>query len=129
MTTDANGTAVVDKYAAPQISGRYLITAYLKSDPSVKDTVNLTVKVPGLINFRDLIFVPNDQEPYTFAQSPAGAENHPDNDWCTPSMGDSLFLATLDFYDWYASTHSVPMKISLNDMSLPWGGVYDIRTG
>ncbi|MCL5268339.1 MAG: Ig-like domain-containing protein [Bacteroidetes bacterium] len=129
LTTDQDGMAVVDKYVASQISGTYLITAYLVSDPSVKDTVNLNVQVPALVNFRDLIFLPRGEEPYTLAQATqAAVNNHPDNDYCTPAMGDSLFLAVLDFYDWSASPAGggVPIKISLNDMSLPWGGVYDI---
>ena len=38
LTTDNNGSAVID-YKASQIGGNYLITASLKSEPSVKDTV------------------------------------------------------------------------------------------
>lgn len=127
LTTDENGIAIVDSLVASQISGMYLITAFLKSDPSVKDTVNLAVQVPGLVNFRDLIFIPNGEEPCTFLQTPPGEENHPDNDYCTTAMGSSLFLAILDFNFWSGSPirGGVPRILSLNDMSLPWGGLFD----
>lgn len=127
LTTDDNGIAVVESYTASRIAGNYLITASLKSDPTIKDTVNLTVQVPGLVNFRDLIFIPNGQKPYTFSQSAYGAENHPDNDWCTTAMGESLFGAILDFYNWSGSLSGggTPIIISLNDMSLAFGGLFD----
>lgn len=124
LTTSTKGIAVVSSYVASQIGGNYLITASLKSEPSVKDTVNLAVKVPGLVNFKSLIF---DQKPYTFAQSNYGVENHPDNDWCTKAMSNSLYHAILDFYDWSKTPKGggVPIIISLNDMSLSFGGLFD----
>ncbi len=129
LTTDPNGIALVDKYLASQISGTYLIIAYLKSDPSVKDTVNLNVQVPGLVNFRDLIFIPNGEKPYTFATTTDYGPNHTDNDWCTEKMGDSLFAGIVDFNFWSASKKGggVPLKVSINDMSLPWGGAFDYK--
>lgn len=109
LTTDQDGMAVVDKYVASQISGTYLITAYLVSDPSVKDTVNLNVQVPALVNFRDLIFLPRGEEPYTLAQATqAAVNNHPDNDYCTPAMGDSLFLKKLY------------LSVTTHRRSMPW---------
>jgi hypothetical protein len=130
LTTNGNGIAIVDSLVASQISGTYLITAYLASDPSVMDTVNLNVQVPRLAHFGDWIIIPaGETKPYTFFQSNAGNTNHPNNDYCTIAMGDSLFFGILDFYDWSASadeTGDVPMIISLNDMSLPWGGLFDI---
>lgn len=126
LTTDANGMAVVDKYLASQISGMCIITAFLKSDPNVKDTVNLAVQVPGLVNFRGMIF-PQGGMPFTFAQTPPGEGNHPDNDYCTTAMGDSLFTGILDFNFWSASKlgGGKPIILSINDMSLPWGGAFD----
>ncbi len=118
----------MDSLAAPEISGTYLITASLVSNPSVKDTVNLNVQVPRLVYFGDLIYLPNSDKPFTFFQSDIGIANHPENDYCTPAMGDSLFLAIQDFYDRSASTQGgVPLKLSLNDMSLPWGGAFDYK--
>jgi hypothetical protein len=127
LTTNANGIAIVDSLVASQISGTYLITAYLASDPSVMDTVNLNVQVPALVNFNDIIF-PKGGKPFTLFQSSTGRANHPANDYCTPAMGDDLLLAIYDFNFWSASKEGggVPMIVSLNDMSLPWGGIFDI---
>jgi hypothetical protein len=127
LTTDANGMAYVDSLVASEISGMYLITAYLVSDPSVKDTVNLTVQVPGLVSFHDLIFLPNNERPYTFEQTSKYAPNHPDNDWCQPAMGNNFFAGILNFNSWSGSKEGggVPIKISINDMRLPWGGAFD----
>ncbi len=79
LTTDANGMTVVDSLVASQISGTCLITAYLVSNPSLKDTVNLDVQVPWLVYFGDLIF-PEGGRPFTFAQTTQTAlNNHPNN--------------------------------------------------
>jgi len=51
LTTDVHGVADVELFIASEFSGQYLVTASLVSDASVKDTVNLQVKVPGLMNF------------------------------------------------------------------------------
>jgi hypothetical protein len=124
--TDQDGLAVVDSFIASQISGKYLVTASLASDPTVKDTVNLEVKVPGLVNFRDLIVL--NERPFVFAQSDIGQANHPDNTWCAPEIGNTLFLAILDFYEWARTPKGGGRAIqtSINDMSLVWGGLFDI---
>jgi hypothetical protein len=104
-----------------------LITAKSTSGKvTASDTVS--VKVPDLVNFRDLIFIPNGERPYTFDQSTQTAkENHPDNDWCTTEMGNSLFAGIVDFNFWSASKKGVgvPLIVSLNDMSLQCGGLFD----
>ena len=130
LTTDASGMAFVDSLVTSQISGTYLITAYLLSDPSIKDTVNLNVQIPGLVNFANwsVQSFPFYPIAFTLYQSDNGRNNHPANDYCTVAMVDNLFLATLDFYMWTASLEGggLPTVLSLNDMSLPWGGVFDI---
>ena len=127
LLTDEMGVAVVDSFIASQISGKYLVTASLVSDPATKDTVNLETKVPGLVNFRDLIVL--NERPFTFAQSETGTANHPNNTWCTTEMGNNLFLAILDFYEWTRTPKrgANPIQTSINDMSLVWGGYFDIR--
>lgn len=116
----------MDSLVASQISGLYLITVYLKSDVSVKDTVNLAVQVPELVNFDELF--PQGGKPFTFAQTTqAAADNHPKNDYCTTAMGDSLFAGIVDFNFWTASRKGGGKQIivSINDMSLPWGGAFE----
>ncbi len=127
LTTDAEGKVTMDSLVASEIAGKYLVTAYLPADTTVRDTVNLPVRVPGLVNFRDLIVL--EEKPFGFDQSPEGRANHPDNNWCTPEMGNRLFLAILDFYEWTRSPKGGGQAIitSLNDMSLIWGGYFDIR--
>ncbi len=127
LVTKSDGKAIVDSFAQEQFSGQYLIKAYLKSDPSVFDTVNLEVKVPDLVNFRDLIVAERDKY-YIFWQSTPGEINHPLNSWCTREMADSLLFAIFDFYYWsaYDKGGGIPLTLSLNDLSLPLGGTYDI---
>lgn len=127
LTTDQNGTAVIDSFLASQVSGKYLVTASVVSSPAIRDTVNLAVKVPGLVNFMDLIVL--DERPFIPSQSDTGKANHPSNTWCTPEMGDSLFLAVLDFYEWTQTEEEggKAIQTSINDMSLPWGGYFDIK--
>jgi hypothetical protein len=109
------------------MSGKYLVTAALASDPTVMDTVHLEVKVPGLVNFRDLIVF--NERPFLFLQSDEGKANHPSNTWCTTEMGNNLFLAILDFYEWTRTPKGGGRAIqtSINDLSLVWGGYFDIR--
>jgi hypothetical protein len=127
LTTDQNGVAVVDSIVASQVAGNYLVTASLVADTTIKDTVNMEMKVPDLVNFRYLIVLQD--MPYVLAQSDTGGSRHPDNDWCTAETGNSLFLAILDFYEWTRAVNGVagPTKTSVNDMSLKWGGYFDTR--
>lgn len=126
LSTDENGLATVESFEASQVSGEFLITAFLTSDPRVKDTVNLEVRVPTLVNFRNLIVIGT--KPFHFVQSDTGEANHPSNTWCTPEMGTNLFLAILDFYEWTESDDGggTPVQVSLNDLSLMLGGLFDI---
>ncbi len=127
LTTDQNGMAVVDSLVASQVSGKYLVTASLVADTTVKDTVNMEVKVPGLVNFKYLIFLQD--VPDTLVQSQDGKSRHPDNDWCTAETGNSLYLVILDFYEWTRSEDggASTIKTSINDMSLEFGGYFDTR--
>ncbi len=129
LKTDTNGVVEIDSLVASQVSGKYLVTASIVSDTTIKDTVNLEVKVPSLVNFRDIIVL--DERPFIFAQSGTGNANHPSNTWCASEMGNNLFTAILDFYVWTqtAKGGGIAMSVSLNDMSLPWGGYFDIAAG
>lgn len=51
LLTDIDGMVVIDSLIASQVSGKYIITAWLTSDPDVKDTVQLNARVPGLLTF------------------------------------------------------------------------------
>jgi hypothetical protein len=97
---------------------------YLKSrnKPLLLDSISVVEKVSGLINFIDVA------QNCTFAQSAEGTIRHPENNWCTPEMRDSLQLAIDDFYDWSLTREGGgrPIRLSINDMSLKLGGRFDI---
>jgi len=92
------------------------------SDTTIIDTVNLQVKVPGLIEFGT-----GDYWTLTGFTSNQG-KNHLSNHWCTQKMKDSLSAALKDFYDWSGSEEGGDqyIKLGVNDMSLLWGGLFDI---
>jgi hypothetical protein len=86
------------------------------------DTVSVVEMVPGLLNFGTA------GQSCIFAQSATGEARHHDNNWCTAQMAASLQQAITDFYDWSVSEEggAAPILLSLNDMSLPLGGRFDI---
>ena len=88
------------------------------------DSTGVVEKVTGLINFRD---VPSDSR-WILRQSPQGEIRHPENNWCTPQFSDSLQLAIRKFYNWSLSEEGsgTAIAVSLNDLSLPLGGRFDI---
>ena len=122
MTTDAKGSAVVDSFIASQASGKFLITARMESDTTIMDTVNLQVKVPGLVELGtgDYYWT------LTGFTNPQGS-NHLRNHWCTQKMKDSLSAAIKDFYNWSGSEEGENefIKLGINDMCLEWGGAFD----
>ncbi|HUI30829.1 MAG TPA: hypothetical protein VLX91_11470 [Candidatus Acidoferrales bacterium] len=122
--TDGDGNIFID-FTAPEFSGNVLMTASSTTENvSAHDTIS--VMVPGFVNFRDLIFLPNRARPYAFQQTTQTAiDNHPDNNWCTPEAGDQFFLGILDFYFLSGSADGGGTYLSINDMSLPWGGLFD----
>ncbi len=125
LITDENGIAQVDSFTNHQVSGSYIITAFLQSDPTVKDTVHMMVRVPNLIDFG---LVPTNKWNLTGTTSLEGM-NHLSNHWCTQKMLDSLVAAAVEFYAWSGSEEGEGRNIVLgiNDMSLEWGGMFDIK--
>jgi len=100
---------------------------YLQSrDPQkakfFKDSVTVVEKVEGLINFRNVV----SNGRWTFAQSATGATRHADNNWCSQSMSNNLQKAIRKFYNWSMDTLESPFVLSLNDMSLIFGGRFDV---
>lgn len=131
LTTDSTGRAVVDSFLASQIAGNYLVTAFLASDTTKKDTVRLTVRVPGLIDFAE---IQSNFWTVTGHTNPPGGcpgvttVQHPSSHFVTQKVSDSLQLGLLKFYIWSGSSKGEGQYIVLgiNDMSLQSGGVFDI---
>ena len=123
LMTGADGTAKIDSFLASQVSGKFLVTASLSSDKEVKDTVQMTIRVPGLVEFPDSSYW------NLTGTTTTGGQNHPSNHWCTTKMRDSLIAAIKDFYDWTVSDTGAGKAVALdiNDMSLEWGGAFDIH--
>jgi len=123
IKTDKNGQIVINKLLSSQVSGIYKIKAVLVSNDKISDTTSIIVKVPGLIDFRKIIgnnfwVLPNNPAP-----------GHTSNHWCTEDMSYLLSSAIIDFHAWNVdyskSLSKVPIILSLNDMSLIWGGAYE----
>lgn len=116
--TDPKGMVEIDSLITSQVSGKYLVTARLKADTTTQDTVKLEVRVPWLTQFRD--------SEYWDLRGSTG--NHSSNHWCTPAAGDSLESALRAFYNWSLDEEGggVALVVQINDMSLEWGGVFDI---
>ncbi len=124
--TDANGQCEVTYHAS--IFGDTM-KIYLKStDPNkenfLKDSIAVVEKVNGLLNFRNI----TPYSEWTLLQSDQGIMRHSDNNWCTLDFADSVKAGIDDFYDWSMSqADGKPAVIlSLNDMSLQFGGRFDI---
>ena len=120
--------AVPYEYVASQFGGIVLLRVQSTAHTLLWDTVSVVEQVPGLVNFRNAIVIP---PAWIFNQSDTGAVRHPDNAWCTLSTGDNLRLALLDFQDWAMSEENTEgqVTVSLNDLSLPMGGKFDIGAG
>ena len=124
LTTDAHGVADVELFIASEFSGQYLVTASLVSDASIKDTVNLQVKVPGLMNSKNYA---TSELLWTFEQKDKeiGA-NHTSPYWLRPEVCDSLFVAAVKWNDWCTKKgYTGNAILSFNDMSLEWGGAFE----
>ncbi len=134
LVTNSDGKAIVDSFAQSQFSGHYTIKAYLKSDLSVYDTVNLEVKVPGLVRQGPYyIAIPDTTATdmiCTFDQTDISMYNiHASPYWMNPVAADSLLAAITEFYLWSRSPKGggVPIRVSLNDASLEWGGAFEYQ--
>jgi hypothetical protein len=120
--TDERGMVTIDSLVASQVAGRFRVTASVKANPTVKDTVDLQVRIPSLVEFGA-----GDYWNLTGTASPEG-QNHQGNHWCTRAMKDSLTRAFKRFYEWTSSEEGggKGIQLGINDMSLEWGGVFDI---
>jgi hypothetical protein len=134
LTTRSDGKAIVDSFSQSQFSGQYLVKAYLKSDPSVFDTVNLKVQVPGLVRQSPCYITLPDTAATdlmcTFDQSDTIMYKiHASPYWMNPTAADSLLAAITEFYLWSRSPKGggVPIRVSLNDASLEWGGAFEYQ--
>jgi len=102
----------IDSLVASQASGKFLVTAAVKADTTVRDTVQLTVRVPGLAKFRT-----GDYWSLTGSTSPEG-QNHPSNHWCMEKVKDSLEAAIGGVLDIFGKWN---LNNSIAGSSPAWG--------
>lgn len=55
------------------------------------------------------------------------AGDHPVGDYVKPAMSKKLVQLAQEYRNWYHSTTGVWVRLSYNDMSLPWGGIFDFQ--
>lgn len=114
-TTDDNGEILLD-YTAPEFSGTIELTAKSTKE-NAEDKDALTVKVPELILFAG-----------TGSYELGGrTDSHPENHYFVSQEAiDSLISAANQFakQEWNTSG-----TLRLNDMSLEWGGLFDLNNG
>ncbi|MBU2574699.1 MAG: hypothetical protein KKH28_11550 [Elusimicrobia bacterium] len=82
----------------------------------ITKTNYIDVKIPGLVE------MPEGQN-YVLYNSETGMGYHPDNHYGTQKLIDNLKTIA----DGYRAVFPSAAPIQINDMSLPWGGIFDIN--
>jgi len=123
VTTNEQGIAEIDSFRTSQVAGDFRVIYKLVADPAVGDTLDLTVAVPGLVNFA------NQPSNGRWRLTGAIAGLHTDNHWFDNDEINSIVNALNDFYDWSLSDENggVAIRLGINDTSLPLGGSYDFE--
>lgn len=114
--TDANGEVKIT-FTAPEAAGIHTITVTCTSCSPAKVNKEIQVKVPGLVEM-----LPDTAKPATYTLVGATG-NHKSNHWFTANsvvtlgkVADAMFKT-----GWGA--------VGVNDGSLMWGGLFDIKGG
>ncbi len=121
--TGADGFAFA--FTAPIAAGDHTITASC-NDCENEDTYPVWVGVKGLVPIPPIpTSMPKaTYELYERDGSPVGWEKiHPSNHYLTPEAVTKLW--NLGF--WYSSWYPEASKLHINDASLPYGGVFDLK--
>lgn len=115
-TTDANGEVKLS-FQAPEASGTHTIKAKCVSCSPSEASKDIQVKVPNLVEM-----LPDTAKPATYALVGATG-NHKSNHWFTTSAGGVLQKVVDAMFKtgWGA--------VGVNDGSLIWGGLFDIKGG
>ena len=115
-TTDANGEARVT-FTAPQVAGKQTIKAICSTCTNKSASSEIQVKVPNLVEI-----LPDTANPATYTLVGATG-NHKSNHWFATSAGGVLqkVVDTMFKTGWGA--------VGVNDGSLAWGGLFDIKGG
>lgn len=115
-TTDANGEVKLT-FQAPEAAGTHTFKANCASCSNSPATKEIQVKVPNLVEM-----LPDTAKPATYTLVGATG-NHKSNHWFTTSAGGVLQkVADAMFKTGWGA-------VGVNDGSLMWGGLFDIKGG
>jgi hypothetical protein len=133
FTRNTDSTGVLKfRYLASQFGGVERIRARLLSDTTKFDTLSLITKVRPLFdfatifsNFWDLV---GNTGTTTYDSCPGALIRHNSNHWFDPLYVDGLQLSILNFFKWSGTSDGGGqyLKLGVNDMSLIYGGLFDI---
>ncbi len=115
-TTDENGEINL-AFTAPEFSGIVLITATSTTE-NVKSNDSIFVKVP------DLIQMGGGANLITYTSTP-NLHKLEDSDYGTPTVNAAIIDAVKSYADYYGTDSDI--FLAAIDMSLPWGGLFDIN--
>ncbi|MCL5020907.1 MAG: hypothetical protein M1339_04430 [Bacteroidetes bacterium] len=118
ITTDANGLVKL-AYTAPEFAGNVQVTATSTSE-NARAVDTISVKVPDL-------FLMNGGANLITYTSPAAASRHAlaNSDYGTPATNMLVLNAVKEYADYYGMEDDI--FLAAIDMSLPWGGLFDIH--
>jgi hypothetical protein len=109
-------------YIVPIAGGGYSLSAWLNTDSSVSDQKSLSVQVPGLVALGSG-GCPPPVTGNTYTLTGCTTTHQSSNHYGSPVMV-SRVQALASAY--YASISALGAILDINDMSLPFGGIFDI---
>jgi hypothetical protein len=124
--TDTEGKIVLE-YTAPEFSGTFALTAKSTTEQG-EDKDELTVKVPGLTElgtslYYELVGAPNN---HAGTNDPCRT-NPPTSLHYSNHYGTRAMLAAIDSIARNYNRLHPGVRLRINDMSLEWGGLFDIN--
>lgn len=120
--TDNNGEINTDEILASEFGGEYFVEASLESNPSVKNKADLKIWVPDLQLLPESIFydkIGGTESHY----GPRSRPNEDHNHWGTKELINKIQSLCLEWFN----LHTTVPKLAINDMSLPYGGIFDFE--
>lgn len=133
--TDEKGEVILE-YTTSQISGEFKISSILTGSSGVNDSEKVLVSVePDLLNFASLGTerwnLTGNTGTTSYSKCDGTQINHAQNHYASQKLYGNLYNALIDFYEWSGMPRSEGgygefIKVGLNDMSLPKGGLFDI---
>jgi hypothetical protein len=129
--TTSTGSDASIVYTASIFGDRMLLTARSAQTPLLWDTVSIAEKVPDLIGFSDTPYwnLTGNMGPTSYGRCQGTQIRHGVNHHGTTFLIERLVLAIYDFFQWSGDPAEGPgtyLKLGINDISLPYGGLFDI---